>query len=123
VLAKNIAGDSLWSSETFGFYVDHNATDIEAVAGMQPEKFTLFQNYPNPFNPETRIKYQVQRAGHVELNVYNALGQKVKTLVNEEKPSGTHSVTFDAADLASGIYYYQLKADGFNAVKKMLLVR
>ena len=85
--------------------------------------FKLFQNYPNPFNPVTTISYQLSAASPVELIVYNALGQKVRTLVNRREDSGTHSVTFDASGLSSGIYYYKLSAGSYVQVHKMILLK
>ncbi len=88
-----------------------------------PEKFILAQNYPNPFNPTTAISYQLTAVSHVELTVYNALGQRVRTLVNERQPAGSYNVTFNAQGLAGGIYFYQLKAGGFEQIRKMILLR
>jgi len=89
--------------------------------------FALKQNYPNPFNPETIIDYCVETTREsslpVELTIYNALGQKVRLLVNEKQEAGVHSVKFDGADLPSGVYFYKLKAGSFVQVRKMLLLR
>ena len=104
-------------------------------------EFKLNQNYPNPFNPSTRIQYQIspgtqltQGAGsnsHVSLKVYDILGNEIATLVNEYKPTGSYEVEFSARggqesgirNLASGIYFYQLKAGDYLETKKMLLLR
>ena len=90
-------------------------------------RFSLQQNYPNPFNPVTTISYQVGAINHspvhVELSIYNILGQKVKTLVSEKQQPGQHQVQWDASGFASGIYYYMIKAGEFRQVKKMVLVR
>ncbi len=98
--------------------------------GQLPTDFTLHQNYPNPFNPETRIGFAVGggRAQHVELTVYNILGQKVRTLVSGEMMPGTYEVTFDGTDssgekLASGVYFYTLSADEVRETRKMLLAK
>ena len=89
-----------------------------------PEKFSLSQNYPNPFNPTTVINYNLKNAGLVTLNVYNALGQKVETLVNAGKSAGTHQITFDASSLTSGIYFYTLNVNGnFIQSRKMMLIK
>jgi hypothetical protein len=85
--------------------------------------YKLKQNYPNPFNPSTAISYQLTAISHVELTVYNALGQRVQTLVNKGQPAGSYNVTFNAQGLASGIYFYQLKAGGFDQIRKMILLR
>ncbi len=88
-----------------------------------PDKFLLEQNYPNPFNPATSISYSVPKDGFVHLVVYNVLGQKVTELVNENVRAGSHQVTFNAANLSSGVYYYRIEAGGFTATRKMILLR
>jgi hypothetical protein len=85
--------------------------------------YDLSQNYPNPFNPSTIINYQIPQDGFVTLKIYDILGKEVKTLVNEQKTIGRYKVKFDASDLASGIYIYQLKVNEFVLSKKMLLVK
>ena len=89
--------------------------------------FELSQNYPNPFNPSTRIQYQVSSSLHITLKVYDVLGNEVATLVDEYKPSGSYSVEFYASsgisNLASGIYFYNLRAGEFIQTKKMILLR
>ena len=98
------------------------------VLGVQtgpraPETFKLYQNYPNPFNPTTVIKFEVRGSGLVSLKVYNVLGQLVKTLVDKVESPGSHAVTFDAAGLASGVYFYRLAAGSYVMTKKMLLLK
>ena len=88
-----------------------------------PLKFSLGQNYPNPFNPSTKISYQLSAQRHVELDVYNVLGEKVAELVNKEQTSGNYEVTLDASNMTSGIYFYQLKAGNFVFTKKMILMK
>jgi hypothetical protein len=85
--------------------------------------FKLSQNYPNPFNPTTSIEYRVGSREYVTLKVYDILGREVATLVNEEKQPGVYEVEFDAAELASGIYYYQLKAGSFIETNKMIYLK
>jgi len=85
--------------------------------------FGLAQNYPNPFNPSTKIQYAVSSRQIVILNVYDVLGNEIATLVNEEKPAGNYEVNFDARELTSGIYFYQLKAGKFVQTKKMLMLK
>ncbi len=85
-----------------------------------PEDYQLYQNYPNPFNPETTIMYSLPRTGMVTLRVYNILGQKLDTLVNEIRNAGTYTVTFDASNLSSGLYMYRLQADDYTEMKYML---
>ncbi|MCB0303474.1 MAG: T9SS type A sorting domain-containing protein [Calditrichaeota bacterium] len=85
--------------------------------------FELKQNYPNPFNPSTTIEYDLKQAAKVTLEVYNLLGEKMLTLVNGKQNAGSHRVEFDAANLASGIYFYKLSVDNVSATKKMMLMK
>ncbi len=87
-----------------------------------PREFALYANYPNPFNPVTRMQYAVARTELVNLKVYDVLGNEIATLVNERKPPGVYSVTFDARRLSSGVYFYKLTAGNFAAIRKMLLL-
>ena len=93
-----------------------------------PKVYGLSQNYPNPFNPTTTIKYQLPEDTKVEITVYNILGQKVRTLVNEKKSAGYHSVIWDGKDdrnntIGTGIYFYKISADNYSEIKKMLLMK
>ena len=95
-----------------------------------PGKFELYQNYPNPFNPSTKIRYQIPEAGLVSIKIFDILGREVKTLVNEFKSAGRYEIEFDGSALASGIYFYQLKALPFGrqagnyfTTKKMTLIK
>jgi photosystem II stability/assembly factor-like uncharacterized protein len=88
-----------------------------------PNEFSLSQNYPNPFNPTTSLQYAIGSRQFVTLKVYDLLGREVATLVNEEKPSGEYEIEFNAANLPSGIYFYQLNAGSFSETKKMVLLR
>jgi hypothetical protein len=93
-----------------------------------PTSYILEQNYPNPFNPTTQISFGIPRSGFVKLEVYNLLGQKISTLVNQEMSSGYHSINFsakgaDGKDLSSGIYIYTLSANGFVTSRKMILLK
>ena len=88
-----------------------------------PDRFLLYQNYPNPFNSKTQIRYQLAESEKVELSIYNLLGERIATLVNERQNPGNYVIQFDASNLASGIYFYHLKTKSFNQVKKMLVIR
>ncbi|MFN3562436.1 MAG: T9SS type A sorting domain-containing protein, partial [Chloroherpetonaceae bacterium] len=88
-----------------------------------PKQFSLAQNYPNPFNPITMIRYELPERADVTLKVYDVLGREVATLVNAAQGQGSYQVPFNAANLASGIYFYRLKAGSFMQTKKMLLVK
>lgn len=91
--------------------------------GLLPTKFDLSQNYPNPFNPITTIRFSVPKEVQVELNIYNILGEKVKELKNEVMKPGYYEVEFDGTALASGIYFYSIKAGDFVETKKMVLIK
>ena len=88
-----------------------------------PERYALYQNYPNPFNPLTEIRFDLPEQAHVELTVFNTLGQRVTTLINEARPAGAYHMAWDGAAFASGVYLYQLKAGDFVSTKKMVLIR
>ncbi|GMU90791.1 MAG: hypothetical protein AMXMBFR49_29960 [Chlorobiota bacterium] len=104
--------------------VTGRVTDVnDRNTGQLPQGFRLEQNYPNPFNPTTVISYTLPIAGNVELTVYNMAGEKVTDLVNGFLDAGSHSVDFNAAGLASGIYIYRLKAGKSIDTKKMVLVK
>ncbi|MCS6988479.1 MAG: T9SS type A sorting domain-containing protein, partial [Chloroherpetonaceae bacterium] len=88
-----------------------------------PFEYALDQNYPNPFNPVTTIQFSLEKAGRTTLEIYNALGQKVATLVDGDLNAGAHRYQWNASGLSSGIYFYRLRSGNFVATKKMLLVR
>lgn len=88
-----------------------------------PDRFSLSQNYPNPFNPSTNIPFQLSEASKVEISVYSILGQKVATIVNELYPAGSHSIQWNAQDLASGVYIYRMQAGGFTQTRKFVLLK
>jgi len=95
---------------------------------MVPEKFGLDQNYPNPFNPTTGIAYALPEATNVRLEIFNVLGQQVKTLVNEYQNAGNYDVIWDGlnnngSSVASGIYFYRLTTDKEQATKKMMMLK
>jgi len=88
-----------------------------------PLAFALEQNYPNPFNPSTNIKYSVPENGFVKLSIYNLVGEEVSVLVNQEVDAGFYEVSFNAANLPSGAYFYRLQASSFVETKKMVLMK
>ena len=85
--------------------------------------YTLYQNYPNPFNPTTRIRYELPQDGIVTIEVFDILGQRVGTLINEYQKADRYEITMSSAGLASGVYIYQLRVNDFITSKKMVLVR
>lgn len=98
-------------------------SEIVMVDFSAPVSFSLSQNYPNPFNPATTINYQVAVKSNVELKIFNLVGAEVATLVNEVKDAGTYQVDFNASELASGVYFYTIKAGNFTDQKKMILLK
>jgi hypothetical protein len=88
-----------------------------------PNNFSLSQNYPNPFNPNTKISWQLPISSIVTLKVYDVLGNEIAILVNEHKLAGSYEVNFDASNLSSGIYFYQIKTGSFIQTKKMTLIK
>ncbi|MBN1480829.1 T9SS type A sorting domain-containing protein [candidate division KSB1 bacterium] len=96
---------------------------VENKKPVVPAGVSLMQNYPNPFNPKTNIRYSIPVSSKVELAVFDLLGKKVETLVDEEKLAGTHDVTFDGSDYANGIFFYKLTTETQAIARKMVLVK
>lgn len=88
-----------------------------------PDYFMLEQNYPNPFNPETKIPYQVAVDSRVSITVFNIVGQRVQTLIDQPHKAGTYTLTFDATRLASGVYLVVMRANGFQFTRKIMLIK
>jgi len=108
--------------------IDLNLAYLVTVGNLVPTQFSLSQNHPNPFNPLTIIEYSLPARSHVAIEVYNLLGQKVSTLVNQEMEAGVHQVIWDGKDsqgnkVSSGVYFYRIKAENFSEVKKMVLMK
>ena len=95
----------------------------EEIDDSIPSTFNLSQNYPNPFNPSTTIRFNLPKTVNVILSVYNAMGQKIVTLVSGELNSGVHQVEWNAADLPSGMYIYRLEAGSTVLMKKLMLLK
>ena len=98
-------------------------TPVQSALAQLPSTVTLQQNYPNPFNPTTTVRYGLPARSNVVLSVFNALGQRILTLVNATEDPGYHEVTFDGSNFASGVYFYRLQAGNFVQTRKLLLVR
>ncbi|MBU1679638.1 MAG: T9SS type A sorting domain-containing protein, partial [Bacteroidetes bacterium] len=98
-------------------------TDVEEINSDIPVTFVLYQNYPNPFNPTTVIGYQLPVTGNVTLKIYDVLGREITTLVNETKEAGSYEVKFDAKQLSSGVYFYQLKTSSSVITKKLMVMQ
>lgn len=98
-------------------------TSVPPAGRGSPVSFALLQNYPNPFNPSTTVQFSLAKESHVDLVVYNTLGERVATLESGVLPAGSYSRRFDGTRLASGVYIYSLQAGDFTATRKMLLLR
>jgi hypothetical protein len=96
---------------------------VENISGVTPSNYSLEQNYPNPFNPSTTINFTIPNSEFVTLKVFNILGSEVATLVNENLNAGAYRFSFEAQNLASGIYLYELTAGSFREIKKMNLLK
>ncbi|MCW8996017.1 MAG: T9SS type A sorting domain-containing protein, partial [Psychromonas sp.] len=107
--------------------VDFNGTyeysDVVEVEWRAFNSFLLEQNFPNPFNPTTIIGFGIQNKSDVKITILNAIGEEVAVVLNEEREPGYHTVEFNAANLPSGVYFYQLKTGEFVLTKKMLLLK
>ena len=113
-------------SEVSSFYIVTSDKSITGIANNKitlPINFSLKQNYPNPFNPGTTIEFSINENSNVNLSIYNILGQKLTTLINQPMSSGLHRVQFNASNLSSGIYFYKLTAGNISKVMKMTLLK
>lgn len=122
--------------QTTSFFIPQNSSqwrtfidtldDIVSVSNFAesyPQKFSLHQNYPNPFNPETVINYELPVSTVVKLKIYDMLGREIITLVNEKQTAGFHSIKFNAANLSSGVYFYQLNTKGFKDTRRLVILK
>ena len=133
---------SFFTNVNIGYAVGYNGTILKTTDGggtllginpesnQIPEQFSLAQNYPNPFNPSTIIKFDIAKTGFVTLKIYNILGKEIKTLVNEKLDAGSYSISWNANDFQSGVYFYRIaihsdriKTEGFSDVKRMILIK
>lgn len=118
-----ISGKLYAATYAYGvFYYEPDAVSVsngsEFVKG-----FSLKQNFPNPFNPSTKINFTIPKSSFVTLNVFDAAGKKVASLVNDFKSAGEYDINFNAAELSAGVYFYKLQAEGFTETKKMILTK
>jgi uncharacterized protein YjiK len=123
-----IPGQTYWyklaDQDIHGISTFHGPVSISINLNTnQPSVFQVFPNYPNPFNPSTSIRYQLPVHSDVEISIFNNLGREIVTLVSEAQSAGHHQVEWDASGYASGIYYYVIKANSYQDVKKMVLIK
>jgi hypothetical protein len=114
----------------FQYNVKHNGVyDEPTLVGIKNQQtniasdYSLFQNYPNPFNPVTNIDYEIKKMGYVSIIVYDVIGNEIATLLSNKQNPGKYSLKFDGKNLSSGIYFYQLTADGYIETKSMVLLK
>ena len=105
------------------FYYTGIMSGIEDEPSAGPSKISLYQNYPNPFNPSTTIEFSLSILEDVKIEIFNVAGQKIGLILNKKMPAGTHRVEFNGSNLASGVYFYQIKAGQYQDVKKMVLLK
>jgi hypothetical protein len=117
VMVRDADDDNVYDQS--GIFYLRMGTDIEE--SWIPYTFILYNNYPNPFNPSTKITFSIPEAAEVELAVFDLLGRRIETLINGKLTSGMHSINFDGAGLASGVYIYRLVAGGTSITRKMVL--
>jgi len=127
-IAKYAFSDETGSNEFYPIFAKGALEVKEVSTPTKPTVFSLSQNYPNPFNPKTIIRFALPKDSRVKLEVYNVLGQKVKTLVDEELTPGLKEVEWDGKDhngfeVASGIYFYRIEANDFSDIKKMVMLK
>lgn len=126
----NFASDAKGWGSQWGTNIVYNYVGPRIISSVEkeiidivPTGYTLSQNYPNPFNPGTTFRYSIPTQSKVVIKVYDILGNEITTLMDEEKSVGTYEITWNAASLPSGVYFYQLKAGSFVSTKKMILIR
>jgi hypothetical protein len=132
-LASNTSVEALGSNSTYLFAGTNDKgvwkralneiVGITQISGLIPLKYNLYQNFPNPFNPETNIKFELPEIQHVKLVIYDMLGKEMNRLIDKELGAGSYSITFNADELSSGVYFYELKTDDFSMVRKMVVTK
>jgi len=121
-IRKDPYSDTIYvATSDMGVYALYDLPASVDAGAQKPVAFTLQQNFPNPFNPSTMISFDLPRRSHVVLTVHDLLGRTVSTLVDGIEESGRHDVSFPGGDLASGIYFYRIQAEGVSQVRKMIL--
>ena len=100
-----------------------NLVSIRNINGELPKGFSLSQNYPNPFNPFTSIKFDIPNTLYVKLTIYNLLGKEVAVLVNKKLNAGSYEVDWNASGVPSGVYFYKLETEEYNATREMILTK
>jgi len=112
-----------WANAHLWGYAVLGGSGVKEKSAPVARSYSLDQNYPNPFNPSTIISYSIPKSENVKLTVYNLLGKQIAVLVNARQEAGQHTVTFNASNLASGMYFYKLESAGTVMAKKMMLLK
>ena len=129
---NSVVDSSTYTYAVYAFNIDtvstsSNQTEVSKSTSVKNNQlvseFRLYQNFPNPFNPTTQISYEIPHAGFVKMEIFNILGEKISTLINQYETAGKHNITFDASNLSSGIYIYQLRSANSIAEKKLTLLK
>jgi len=123
---------SLFEGLTYKLFVEQSSkvtlrpqntpTGINQVSSIN-RGFSLYQNYPNPFNPSTTIKFTIPYDSYISLSIYDVQGEKIKDLINEKLKQGIYKIKFDASNISSGVYFYQLRTKDFIKTKKLLFIK
>jgi hypothetical protein len=116
-------GWALFDSSVVWAMGTKSSTSVEELSLGLPSDFVLYDNYPNPFNPETHIAFSIPTQNRVRLSVWNALGEKVTTLVDEVRAAGKYTALFNASEFSSGVFFYKLEAGSYTLTKKMLFLK
>jgi len=128
ILITSISNKTLYEQSLGNFTIKGKISDIQKGTKIV-RNYNLYQNYPNPFNPSTVIKYTIPQESHIEINIFNILGQKIETLVNKIQNKGIYSLNWNAENLSSGVYFFSIQAksqsggENFHSVKKMILLK
>jgi len=123
VIAGGIILGPAITNQTWIFTDTVEVSGLNEIINIIPSSYSLSQNYPNPFNPSTTIQFSIPEQSFVKLEIYNALGEKVSTLVSEELGAGNYKYEWNAENLTSGIYFYRIETPGYSESKKMILIK
>lgn len=116
-------------AEATGSYIDIDAFELiqNLTTGLENRdsdfsgNYVMLQNNPNPFDLETQISYRLSKSGNIKISVYNLMGQKIATLINEQQMPGNYAIPFDGSGLESGVFFYQFQSGNYSITKKMIL--
>lgn len=119
----DVDNDAAWTDTSMNHMVTVGTSSVEEQISGIPNDYNLSQNYPNPFNPSTSFTYSLKQSGDVQISIYDASGKEIKSLVNGYRNAGNYLVRLNAADFASGIYFYRIVTNNFTMTNKMVLLK